>query len=98
MHDDIMDKAPLRRGKQTVHEKWNETVAILSGDTMLVKAYDLLLDINPSILPHVLRRFNQTAVEVCEGQQIDMDLVELHGENEPHLIPSIDSDDDSVVH
>ena len=74
MHDDIMDKAPLRRGKQTVHEKWNETVAILSGDTMLVKAYDLLLDINPSILLHVLRRFNQTAVEVCEGQQIDMDF------------------------
>ena len=74
MHDDIMDKAPLRRGKQTVHEKWNETVAILSGDTMLVKAYDLLLDINPSTLPHVLRRFNQTAVEVCEGQQIDMDF------------------------
>ena len=44
MHDDIMDKAPLRRGKPTVHEKWNETIAILSGDTMLVKAYDLLLN------------------------------------------------------
>lgn len=74
MHDDIMDQAPLRRGMPTVHEKWNETVAILSGDTMLVKAYDLLLDIDPEILPMVLQRFNQTAVEVCEGQQIDMDF------------------------
>ena len=74
MHDDIMDKAPLRRGKQTVHEKWNETVAILSGDTMLVKAYDLLLEVDRPYLPYVIRRFNQTATEVCEGQQIDMNF------------------------
>lgn len=74
MHDDIMDKAPIRRGKPTVHEKWDENVAILSGDTMLVKAYDLLLSLNPSILPEALRIFNKCAVEVCEGQQIDMNF------------------------
>lgn len=74
MHDDIMDNAPLRRGMQTVHEKWNDTVAILSGDTMLVKAYELLSGVSSDILPRALKRFNQTAVEVCEGQQIDMDF------------------------
>lgn len=74
MHDDIMDEAPLRRGKPTVHEKWSSTVAILSGDTMLVKAYDLLLELDTNILPEALRLFNRCAVEVCEGQQIDMDF------------------------
>jgi geranylgeranyl diphosphate synthase type II len=74
MHDDIMDEAPLRRGEPTVHEKWNNTVAILSGDTMLVKAYDLLLELDPALLPEALRLFNQCAVEVCEGQQIDMNF------------------------
>lgn len=72
LHDDIMDKAPLRRGQATVYQKWNETVAILSGDVMLVKAYDLLLDLPPALLPDVMRRFNRTAAEVCEGQQWDM--------------------------
>ncbi|MEP0365463.1 MAG: polyprenyl synthetase family protein [Cyclobacteriaceae bacterium] len=74
MHDDIMDKAPLRRGQATVHEKWDENVAILSGDTMLVKAYELMLQIDPTLLPEALRLFNKTAVEVCEGQQIDMNF------------------------
>jgi geranylgeranyl diphosphate synthase type II len=74
MHDDIMDNAPIRRGQPAVHEKWNENVAILSGDTMLVKAYDMLLELDTAILPTVIRRFNQTAVEVCEGQQIDMNF------------------------
>ncbi len=74
MHDDIMDDAPLRRGMPTVHEKWNDTVAILSGDTMLVKAYDLLLEVDTDILPEALKSFNQCAVEVCEGQQIDMNF------------------------
>lgn len=74
MHDDIMDEAPLRRGKPTVHEKWNSTVAILSGDTMLVKAYDLLLEVKPEILAETIRQFNKCAVEVCEGQQIDMNF------------------------
>jgi geranylgeranyl diphosphate synthase type II len=74
MHDDVMDRAPLRRGKQTVHEKWNSNIAILSGDTMLVKSYDLLTQVETSLLSQVLQRFNQTAIEVCEGQQLDMDF------------------------
>ena len=74
MHDDIMDKAPLRRGKETVHEKWNANTAILSGDVMLIKAYDLLLDIPKDSLRSVIARFNQTAAEVCEGQQLDMNF------------------------
>lgn len=74
MHDDIMDDAPLRRGQPTVHEKWNETVAILSGDTMMVKSYDLLLDTPADRLPEAIRKFNKCAVEVCEGQQYDMNF------------------------
>lgn len=74
LHDDIMDLAPLRRGNKTVHEKWNNNVAILSGDVMLVEAYKLLMGINHALLPKVLTIFNNTAVEVCEGQQIDMDF------------------------
>ncbi|MBW3469765.1 polyprenyl synthetase family protein [Arthrospiribacter ruber] len=74
MHDDIMDDAPLRRGKATVHEKWNPNTAILSGDVMLVRAYDLLVDIDPVLLPKCIRLFNRTAAEVCEGQQHDMNF------------------------
>lgn len=74
MHDDIMDQAPLRRGKATVHEKWNANIAILSGDVMLVKAYDMLLGTDPKLLPEVIRLFNKTAAEVCEGQQLDMNF------------------------
>ncbi len=72
MHDDIMDKAPIRRGKPTVHKKWNENVAILSGDVMMVRAYDLLLDVDKDKLADVLKAFNHCAAEVCEGQQWDM--------------------------
>lgn len=74
IHDDIMDKAPLRRGKKTVHEKWNSDVAILSGDAMLVKAYQYIVTVRPEILPQVIKVFNQTALEVCEGQQYDMNF------------------------
>ena len=74
MHDDIMDKAPLRRGKQTVHEKWNVNTAILSGDVMLVKVYDMFLGLEPEKLKLVLKAFNQCAAEVCEGQQWDMEF------------------------
>ncbi|WP_143962374.1 polyprenyl synthetase family protein [Litoribacter populi] len=74
MHDDIMDEAPLRRGNPTVHERWNANTAILSGDVMLVKAYDMLLEILPQYLPKTLRLFNKTAAEVCEGQQLDMNF------------------------
>ncbi|GAB3826754.1 polyprenyl synthetase family protein [Hymenobacter jeollabukensis] len=74
LHDDIMDQAPLRRGQPTVHVKWNPNVAILSGDVMLVRAYELLFDIEPALLREALQRFSQTAAEVCEGQQLDMNF------------------------
>ena len=74
MHDDIMDQAPLRRNMPTVHTKWNENVAILSGDVMLVKAYDLLLEAENSIIKEVISKFNDCAAAVCEGQQMDMDF------------------------
>ena len=74
LHDDIMDNAPLRRGKKTVHEKWNNNIAILSGDTMLVHAYQLLSDVDKSIVKEVLSVFNKAATQVCEGQQWDMDF------------------------
>ncbi len=73
IHDDIMDKAPLRRGKQTIHTKYNESTALLAGDVMMVKAYEYLNKISSSYLHKVLSLFNKTAVEVCEGQQMDMD-------------------------
>ncbi len=74
IHDDIMDKAPLRRGKETVHQKWNESVAILSGDALLVKAYEELAKCPSDKIGPLLHLFNQTALEVCEGQQYDMDF------------------------
>jgi len=74
IHDDIMDDAPLRRGQETVHEKWNSSIAILSGDVLLVKAYQLIAKNDPKSLPIILDLFNKTAVEVCEGQQMDMDF------------------------
>jgi len=75
MHDDIMDKAPLRRGQSTVHSKWNDNVAILSGDVMLVEAYKTLVSsVDSSILRDVLTVFNDTAAGVCEGQQTDMNF------------------------
>jgi geranylgeranyl diphosphate synthase type II len=72
MHDDIMDKAPLRRGKVTVHEKWNANVAILSGDAMMLEANKLMMMVDDAILRPVMNVFNETAIGVCEGQQIDM--------------------------
>ena len=73
IHDDIMDKAPLRRGKQTVHTKYNDSTALLAGDVMLVRAYEYLNKISSVYLSKVLSLFNRTAIEVCEGQQMDMD-------------------------
>ncbi len=74
LHDDIMDNAPLRRGQQTVHKKWNANTAILSGDTMFVLAYEYITKTAPDKLPLVLNLFNTTAREVCEGQQYDMNF------------------------
>ena len=67
LHDDIMDKAPLRRNQATVHEKWNSNVAILSGDTMFVKSYQLIMQTPDAHLRSALEIFCQTAIEVCEG-------------------------------
>ncbi len=74
MHDDIMDKAPLRRGKTTVHERWNANTAILSGDVMLIEGYKLIMQVEDHLLRTILTIFNETAVGVCEGQQLDMEF------------------------
>lgn len=74
VHDDIMDKAPLRRGQKTVHHKWNVNTAILSGDAMLIIAYQLFEHYEPSVFQELAKLFSKTALEVCEGQQLDMDF------------------------
>jgi geranylgeranyl diphosphate synthase type II len=76
MHDDIMDNAPLRRGRVTVHERWNQNVGILSGDVMLVHGYKLMMQVPDRLLRPILDIFNTTAVGVCEGQQFDMEFEE----------------------
>ena len=73
IHDDIMDRAPLRRGQPTIHTRYDLTAGILCGDVMNIYAYDELAKIKTA-LPQVLRVFNKTAIEVCEGQQLDMDF------------------------
>ncbi len=74
LHDDLMDHADLRRNQPTVHKKWDANTAILSGDAMLIKAYELISRSPAGALPQVLDVFNQTAIEVCEGQQYDMEF------------------------
>lgn len=76
LHDDVMDNSDLRRGRPTVHRRWGENTAILSGDTMLTLATQLIADTNDSHLRAVLDTFNRTAIEVYEGQQLDMDFEE----------------------
>jgi geranylgeranyl diphosphate synthase type II len=78
IHDDIMDAAPLRRGMETVHKKYGESTAILTGDVMMIRCYDYLNKIGSEHLHKVLYLFNKTAREVCEGQQIDMDFEKQH--------------------
>lgn len=74
LHDDVMDKADMRRNKPTVHNVWNENTAILSGDAMLILAYRLMADCPPEKLAEVLRVFTETTMEICEGQQWDMEF------------------------
>lgn len=74
LHDDLMDCAPMRRGHQTVHEKWDANTAILSGDTMLVMAYERMMQCNSEVLPEVIQLFTETALEICEGQQYDVEF------------------------
>ena len=74
VHDDIMDDAPLRRGHETVHEKWNINTGILSGDAMLILAYQYFEQYEPLIFRDLAKLFSKTALEVCEGQQWDVDF------------------------
>jgi geranylgeranyl diphosphate synthase, type II len=74
IHDDIMDKAPLRRGQPTVHQKYGSATAILSGDVMMVVGYDYIRQIGSTHIRRILELYNQTAINVCEGQQLDMDF------------------------
>ena len=74
IHDDIMDKAPLRRGRATVHSKYDESTALLAGDVMLLQAYDYLNETDPGNVQTLIRLLNKTGREVCEGQQLDMDF------------------------
>ncbi|MBN2522315.1 MAG: polyprenyl synthetase family protein [Bacteroidales bacterium] len=74
VHDDIMDNALLRRGRPTVHTKWNRNTGILSGDAMVIKSFELLTHVSQGFMPELLALFCRTALKVCEGQQYDMDF------------------------
>ncbi len=91
LHDDIMDQAPLRRGKPTVHEKFGINAGILSGDVMLAYAYDFLLRTEPKPkIPALLRIFSKAAIEVCEGQQMDMDFERRQDVSIPEYLKMIE--------
>ena len=77
LHDDIMDNADVRRGKPSVYAKWGGNVALLSGDAMLISAYKYLARVSPNVLPKVMNIFTDMALEVCEGQQYDMDFEKI---------------------
>ncbi|HCL83334.1 MAG TPA: polyprenyl synthetase [Chitinophagaceae bacterium] len=78
IHDDIMDRAPLRRGKATVHARYNESTALLAGDVMLLQSYEYLNDTGARYVQSLIRLMNKTGREVCEGQQLDMDFERAH--------------------
>ena len=90
VHDDIMDEAPLRRGNQTVHQKWDLSTAILSGDVMLILAYQLFENYNENIFVSLAKLFSKTAVEVCEGQQLDIDFSKLNDINSTQYLNMIE--------
>lgn len=89
LHDDLMDKAEVRRNRPTVHKKWNDNIAILSGDAMLIKAYQLIVKAPSKNLAPIIELFNQTALEVCEGQQYDMNFEERTDVSEDEYIEMI---------
>jgi geranylgeranyl diphosphate synthase type II len=89
VHDDIMDRADLRRNTPTVHKKWDDNVAILSGDGMFVLAYQHLAKADAKYLPNLLQVFSKTAMEVCEGQQLDMDLANSEQVSMPEYMEMI---------
>ena len=74
LHDDVMDNSPVRRNRPTVHAKWNANQAILSGDAMMILVYQKLLELPENKLKPVIELINKTALQVCEGQQLDMDF------------------------
>lgn len=90
IHDDIMDKAPLRRGMETIHRKYGESTALLTGDVMMVKAYEYLNRINPLYIQRIIFNFNNAARQVCEGQQLDMDYERLEHINYEDYIRMIE--------
>lgn len=90
LHDDIMDHADIRRGNPTVHKKWNENTAILSGDAMFIKAYDYFLDCESPNFREILKVFNLTALEVCEGQQYDMEFEDRDNVTEQEYLRMIE--------
>ena len=89
LHDDIMDNAEVRRGKPSVHRRWGTNAAILSGDAMMIYAYTLLEQCDPGLLPALLETFNRMAMEVCEGQQYDMDFEHRNDVTEDEYIEMI---------
>ena len=89
LHDDVMDNADVRRGRPTVHRRWNANTAILSGDAMLTLATRLMCDCDPAQLPDVMALFNKTALEIYEGQQLDMDYENRLDVNIPEYIDMI---------
>lgn len=90
VHDDIMDDAPLRRGQTTVHEKWDINTGILSGDAMLIMAYQLFENYNVNTFQALARVFSKTALEVCEGQQYDVDFETRHDVTIPEYLKMIE--------
>ena len=89
LHDDLMDRADMRRGKATVHKVWNDNAAILSGDAMLVLAYQYMARVKTDCLKPVMDLFSQTALEICEGQQLDMEFETRHDVTEEEYIEMI---------
>ena len=90
IHDDIMDEAPLRRGEKTVHEKWNLNTGILSGDAMLILAYQYFENYEPIIFKDLAKLFSKTALEVCEGQQLDINFETRNDVTIPEYVKMIE--------
>lgn len=89
LHDDLMDKSDVRRGKPTVHKKWNANTAILSGDAMLIESYRYIASVSSGQLPEIMDLFSTTAMEVCQGQQLDMDFEQRREVTESEYIEMI---------
>jgi len=89
LHDDLMDQADMRRGYPTVHKKWNANSAILSGDAMVIEAYKYIARVPPAFLPEILDLFSTTAMEICKGQQYDMDFEQRQDVSETEYIEMI---------